>query len=142
MVRMKTITSPRGMIGFCVAVAVWLSDRWIWTFPALFGVTLGLVMTRRGQGESSDQMGLASELGSLLVLVSFVYLYLVFLIFQLRRVTELVTFQDAVDAPSPLLLLGMIVLTAVLLGLGAVLIFRMAIPGWLSRLWSRLLEER
>ena len=139
---MKTGPSPRRVIGFCLAVAVWLSDRWVWTLPALLGVTLGILMTRQGQGEPSGQRKLASELGSLLVLVSFVYLYLVLLIFQLRRVMELFALQDAVDAPSPLLFLGMIVLSTVLLGLGAILIFRMAIPGWLSRLWNQLLEER
>lgn len=132
----------RRLIVFCLAVAVWLSDRWIWTLPALLGVTLGIMMTRRNPGGAPKHPGLASELGSLLVLVSFVYLYLVFLVFQLRRVMELLALQETAEAPSPVLLLGMVVLTAVLLGLGAVLIFRMAIPGWLSRLWSRLLEER
>ena len=134
----------RWLMGFWIALAIWMSDRWVWMLPALIGVVVGTIISRM-QRKSPPKGGEGLppfELGSLLILVSFVYLYLMFFVFQLRRTRELLWLEESVEPPSRLLIVGVVGLSLVLFGLGAALIWKMKVPAQLSRLWERLLEER
>ena len=122
----------RCLVGGSMAIAIWLSDRWLWTAPALVGVVLGVVMSRR-QRPAHQTVGWGGGLGALLVMASFLYLYVLFLIFELGREGR----------PSLLgLLLGLVMLPLLLCGVGQALIGKGRIPRWLSRVWEQLLEER
>ena len=116
-------------------MSVWLSDRWIWAVPGLAGAIVGVAISKRGQRNSQKHQGglPAGELGALLIIVSFVYLYLLILVFKLGRA----------ERPSvATLLLGLIVSLLIVLGLAAVVVGKAKIPGWLSRIWDKLLAER
>ena len=124
----------RVLIWFWIGVAIWFSERWAWTLPAVLGVMIG-VWIARAQREHSrkGKQGLPPfEFGSLLIIVSFVYLYVFFLVFQLG------------DEGHALfgLLLGLMALSLLLVGLGAVTILKRKVPRWVSNVWDRLLEER
>lgn len=137
------MSRSRWILAFCLAVAVWMSDRWMWTLPALLGVISGTLMSRPSRTPAAnghDTSG--SPLGALLVLVSFVYLYLTFLIFQIKRLHDLFALEGTADRPSVLFLIGVVALSLLLLGLGGILLFRMKIPQWLSKMWEQLVEER
>ena len=125
----------RWLVGFWIALAVWLSDRWAWTLPALIGVFIGVGISRMQQRHYAKSMkGLPPfELGSLLILTGFLYLYVVFLLFALGRSNG----QFSLG-----LLVGLALLPLLLLGLAAVFLFKVRLPRWLSRAWNRLLEER
>ena len=125
----------RFLIWFWIGVAIWMSERWAWTLPALIGVVVG-VWIARAQREHyrKRKQGLPPfELGSLLILVSFAYLYSFFLMFQGG--------EEGLRSRVGLAL-GCVTLSLVLLAVGAVTIGKRKVPGWLSKVWDRLLEER
>ena len=124
---------------FWIGVAAWLSDRWAWTLPALIGVVVGVSLSRlQRQHHNAGKKGLPPfELGSLLILLlfvaSFVYLYLTFLVLELGRSLGY----------SPWVLgLGTVLLSLILVGLGAVFILKRRVPQWLLQVWDWLLAER
>ena len=129
----------KSLAWFWIGVAVWLSDRWAWTLPALIGVVVGVSLSRvQRQHHEAGKKGLPPfELGSLLILLlfisSFVYLYLAFLVLELGR---------SMGFSSWTLGTGVILLFFVLLVLGGVIVLKRKIPRWLSRVWDWLLEER
>ena len=132
------------LIGW-VGVAVWLSDRWVWTLPGLAGVVAGVSFSkwqRRPRHKTRAGGRLSVDLGPLLILVGFVYLYLTFLILEFVRVRELIELEDATLQPSRFLLMGFIGLSSLLLGLSAMLVLRLKTPTWLARSWEWLLQER
>ena len=125
----------RWLVAFWIALAVWLSDRWAWALPALIGVLLGVAIYRMQR--SHHEKGLKGlppfELGSLLILTGFLYLYVLFLMFHLARSSGEFSLG---------LLTGLAVLSLLLLGLAAVFLLKVRVPRWLLRVWKRLLEER
>ena len=120
-----------------IGVSIWLSDRWSWTLPAVIGVGVG-VYVAKAQRRTPHQPAAgvpAFELGSLLILTSFVYLYVIFLV--------LLFFESDEARPAAAGLLAAAVLLSLLLaGLIASTVFHRRPPAWLSTLWSRLLDER
>ena len=133
----------RWLLGFWIAVAIWMSDRWVWTLPALIGVVVGTAISRAQSKHprARDKALRLREIGPLMVLTSFVYLYLAFIVFQLRRVHELLQLEEPIELPPVWLAVGMIALSITATVLGAMLISRTTVPRWLSRLWDRLLED-
>ena len=124
----------RWLVWGSLLMSVWLSDRWIWMIPGLAGAILGVAISKRGRKDFQKHHGglPAGELGALLIIGSFVYLYLLFLVFKLARA----------ERPSvATLFLGLIVSLLMVLGSTAVVIGKAKIPGWLSRIWDKLLEE-
>lgn len=125
----------RWLVVCLLALAVWLSDRWAWALPALIGVVIGVAIVqihrhRRGRGTNDLPV---SELSSLMILASFLYLYVFFLLCEMGRSTGRV---------SAGLVLGSVGLLVILVGLVAVFLMRVKVPRWLSKAWRRLLEER
>ena len=133
----------RWLVAFWIAVAIWMSDRWVWILPALIGVVVGTAISRAQSKHprARDKALRPREMGSLMVLTSFVYLYLAFIVFQVRRVHELLQLEEPIEPPPAWLLVGLMGLSFLAVGLGAVLLSRTIIPRWLSRLWDRLLED-
>ena len=118
-----------------LAIAVWLSDRWMWVLPSLLGVLMGVaivrIQRRRRGGKATEHP--ASEWSVLIILTGFLYLYVFFLLCEAAR---------SAGRASPGLLVGFVALLAVLAGLIAAFLLKVKIPRWLSKLWNRLLEER
>ena len=114
-----------------IGLAVWLSDQWAWLLPALIGVIVGLSLERAQRSPQRRSLGVPpSALGSLLILSSLAYLYVVFLIFVMGR-----------ESRSVLgLALGLLLLTLVL-GLLIIRWWKGSVPSWVSRLWEALLKE-
>jgi hypothetical protein len=125
----------RWLVGFWIALAVWFSDRWAWALPALIGVLAGVAIVRLQRTHYAKRLkGLPPfELGSLLILTGFLYLYVLFLLFHLSRTA---------GGFSLGLLTGLVLLSLLLLGLAAVFLLKMKVPRWLSRAWKHLIEER
>lgn len=120
-----------------IGAAIWLSERWSWLLPAIIGVGVGVQVAkvqRRNRRQRATGVP-ALELGSLLILASFVYLYVVFLAF---------IFFEFDEGRYPLagLMVGLALLSFLLVGLVASTVFHRTPPTWLSTLWNRLLEER
>ena len=122
------------LVWFWVGVAVWLSERWAWTLPAVIGMALGVWIAKAQQEyRRHKKRGLPPfELGSLLILVSFLYLYLLFLIFQ---------GGEEETGSGVGLGIGVVVLSLLLLGAGAAAIGKLRLPRWVASAWERLLEE-
>ncbi|MBI4004070.1 MAG: hypothetical protein HY353_03530 [Candidatus Omnitrophica bacterium] len=125
----------RWLVGCWIALAVWFSDRWAWTLPALIGVLGGVAIARLQRTHHAKRLkGLPPfELGSLLILTGFLYLYVVFLLFHLSRTA---------GGFSLGLLTGLVLLSLLLLGFAAVFLLKKKVPRWLSRVWKHLIEER
>ena len=125
----------RWLVACWIALAVWLSDRWAWALPALIGVLVGVAISRMQRTHHTRGLkGLPPfELGSLLILTGFLYLYAIFLMLQLSRSSG----QLSVG-----LLAGLAVLSLLLLGLAAIFLLKVKVPRWLLRVWERLLQER
>ena len=129
----------RGLVWFWVAVSIWLSDRWAWTLPAVGGVIVGVALariqrdhyTRRTKGLPPFE--LVSLLIILLTCTSFVYLYVVFLLFGGRRPE---------GAARLGLFLGFLLIALLLVGALALAVRKLRVPPWLSRVWDWLLAER
>lgn len=132
----------RWLIAFWVALAAWLSDQWLWTVPTLAGVFSCVQLTRmqrrlRKKGSHLAPDDPATLLLVLLALVSFLYLYVVYLVFQLSLWFD----PDAgVERPSLGLLVGCGGLTLVAAFL-VHLVRAMRTPKWTLTLWQWLLEE-
>ena len=132
----------RWLIAIWVALAAWLSDQWLWTLPTLAGV-LGCVrltqlqrhLRRRGTRLEPDEP--LTLLLMLLALASFVYLYVVYLVFQLGSWFHP---DDEPGRPGWGLLVGCI-------GLGVLAAFLVRMvralrsPRWALTLWQWLLDE-
>ncbi len=114
-----------------IGLAIWISDQWAWLVPALIGVILGLSLERARRSQRRQPRGFPpSELGPLLILSSFAYLYVVFLIFVMGR-----------ESRSVLgLVLGILCLTLAL-GLMIIRWWKGTVPAWVSRVWEALLKE-
>jgi hypothetical protein len=129
----------RLLVWFWIAVAVWISDRWAWTLPALGGVIAGVTLSRMQQkhrekgAKGLPPFEMSSLLIMLLISASFVYLYVMFLLFELGREEGHALVGLAV---------GFVIVSLIFLGLGTVVVLKLKVPGWLSRLWDWLLEER
>ena len=132
----------RWLLGFSIAVAVWLSDQWLWTVPGLIGVSVGVWLANRRKEDEAAQEAPALALSSLLIIVSFLYLYVLFLVLQLRRTFELLALDEASGRPGLGLIAGFVFLSLLLLSLGAVLLFKLKVPRWVLRVWEQLLEQR
>jgi uncharacterized BrkB/YihY/UPF0761 family membrane protein len=122
-------------VGLLIGLGVWLSDRWTWMVPALVGVVVGVALYRIHRVSRARRIPQLppAELGSLLILTGFLYLYVVFLMLQLSRATGQVSVG---------LVAGLVVLSALLVGLAAVFLLKVKVPRRLGRLWKRLLEDR
>ena len=129
------------LLGCSVVMAVWLSDRCVWVLPGLIGVSLGVALSRR-QPELDEAGDLPVALSSLLIIAGFVYLYVTFLVLELRRMLELFDLEEETAQPSWLFIGGVTALSLLLLGLGAALLLKLKLPSWLSKTWRFLLEER
>ena len=117
----------------------------MWTLPGLGGVVAGVALSkwqRRPRRSAKDGGRLSVDLGPLLILVGCVYLYLTFLLLEFVRARELVELEETTAQPSRLLLIGFVGLSSLLLGLSAILILKLKVPGWLARSWEWLLQER
>ena len=128
-------TRSRWLIGCLLAVAVWVSDRWVWALPSLLGVLMGVAIVRihrRRRGRKAADLP-ASEWSVLVILTGFLYLYVFFFLCEAAR---------SAGRMSVGLVLGLVGLLAVLTGLIAAFLLQVKIPRWLSKLWNRLLEER
>ena len=122
------------LVWFWIGVAVWFSERWAWVLPAMLGVVIGVWIAKAQRAHyRKGKPGLPPfELGSLLIIVSFVYLYVSFLIFQFGE-----------EGHSLFgLLLGFVALSLLLVGLSTMVILKRKLPRWMSNVWDRLLEER
>lgn len=129
----------RGLVWCWVAVAIWLSDRWTWTLPAFGGVLAGVALTRIQQDHYTRRTkGLPPfELVSLLIILltctSFVYLYVVFLLFGGRRPEGAVRLG---------VFLGFLLIALLLVCALALAVRKLKIPRQLSDIWKWLLAER
>ena len=131
------------LVALCIAVAVWLSDRWVWTLPALFGVVLGVGLSRAQHRLRQEGLMVSSvDFGFLLILVSFLYLYVTALLIQLCNAYELVALDADVERGGTHLIVGFVFLAVVFIGMVISCCTRVKVPGWLAQLWDRLIEER
>lgn len=132
----------RWLTVFWIALAVWLSDQWLWTLPTLAGVLGSVRLTRlqrgrRTRGKPLDPDDPSTLLLILLALASFLYLYVVYLVFQLS-----VWFHPDGEPGRPdwgLLVgaAGLAILAVFLIHLARAL----RSPKWMLSLWEWLLEE-
>lgn len=129
------------VLACAIAMAAWLSDHWVLMLPGLLGVMVGIWYSRQPVADPPSRGPLAG-LSALLVLVSFVYLYVAFLILQVRLLQQLWALEEPLGRPMLGLLVGSVGLTLVLAGLGAVLILKLTIPRGLLALWGWLTGSR
>ena len=122
------------MIFVCcmIAMAAWLSEQWLWTLPALIGVIIGVAISRAGR-QGGPLAGHALTLGTILLVASFVYLYVLLLVFWLR---------DPSVFPVKGIMASFVCVLFLLLGLGAMASFGVRMPTWISRLGDALLKDR
>jgi len=125
----------RWAIAFWVAAAVWMSDRWVWPLPALLGVGLGVWISHLQRAHRRKRSaGLPPfELGTLLVIVGFLYVYVLYLLLGLGHSDKPAAFG---------LVLGLIILPLVLVGLVAWGTGKGKVPKWMARVWAQLVAER
>ena len=126
---------------WAVAVAVWMSDRWLWMVPGLLGVLGGVRLARYRAGSAAD-LQLGERFGSLLILAGMVYLYVVLIALEWCRWRALVDESELPQHPPLLLISASTVVLLALLAWGALLLLRLPPPRWLLRLWAFLLQPR
>jgi len=125
----------RVLVVFWIAVAIWFSDRWVWPLPALIGVLIGVWISHAQRQHQRKRLSALPpfELGSLLMIASFVYLYVLFLLLGLGRSSGPKGFG---------LIVGLVVLPLLLIGLIGAIAGKVQLPRWVLKLWDQLLEER
>jgi hypothetical protein len=133
-----------GLVSVSVAIAIWLSDRWVWVLPALIGVMAGTAFVNSGKPPRSfwGPVELPATLGSLLIVISFLDLSVVFLILQVGRLLELGALGEPAGPVPGLVMAGTVALVLLVLGAGAVVLAGLRVPQWMKTVWRRLLEER
>jgi hypothetical protein len=123
--------------------AIWFSDRWTWTLPGLAGVLASVWLSRwlqraRVRGQPLAPLELGPSLILLLVLTSFAYLGVLFLVLQFGMAFDPYRAAER-SALGPLLSFAGLFL--LLLAVGALAVTpRPSRP--LLALWDWLLRER